>query len=107
VTPRRAWRWERGLAQTLCELGRRLVELAYHRLEPEDVRLLPARVQVGGQWYRRNGRKPRRMFCLFGPLTLRRVLYQAVEAGLPGVCPLEQALGIVARLATPALADQA
>jgi hypothetical protein len=106
VTPSAAWRLERGLARTLWELGRRLVELAFHQLEPAEVRSLPARLEVGGVWYRRNCQRPRRVFCLFGPLTLRRVLYQSVEIGLAGICPLEQALGIVAHLATPALADQ-
>jgi hypothetical protein len=43
---------------------------------------------------------------LFGPIRLWRVVYQAVEPGTPGLFPLEQALGIVGRLATPALADQ-
>jgi hypothetical protein len=43
--------------------------------------------------------------CLFGRLRLKRWIYQAVTAGEPGLCPLEQALGVVAGLATPALAD--
>jgi hypothetical protein len=106
VTPLSAWRLERGLASTLWELGRRLVQLAYQRIEPAEVGLLPTRLCFGGNEYRRNRRTPRNLGCLFGPITLWRVVYQAVEPGMPGLFPLEQALGIVAHLATPALADQ-
>jgi hypothetical protein len=106
VTPVTAWRLECRLAHTLRELGRRLVELAYNGLEPPEVKCLPTRLRVGLDEYRRNRRTPRDLFCLFGPIRLWRVVYQAVEPGMPGLFPLEQALGIVARLATPALADQ-
>lgn len=82
------------------------MELAYNRVEPTEVKLLPTRLRVGLDEYRRNRRTPRDLFCLFGPIRLWRVVYQAVEPGMPGWFPLEQALGIVARLATPALADQ-
>lgn len=106
VTPLAVWRLEWKLARTLWELGRRLVELAYNRVEPAEVKLLPTRLRTGLDEYRRNRRTPRDVFCLFGPIRLWRVVYQAVEAGMPGLFPLEQALGIVAHLATPALADQ-
>jgi hypothetical protein len=36
---------------------------------------------------------------------MKRWIYQAVQAGESGLCPLEHSLGVVARLATPALAD--
>ena len=106
VTPIAAWRLERRLAGTLWELGRRLVELAYNRVEPAEAGLLPARLRMGQDEFRRNRRTPREMFCLFGRITVWRTVYQAVERGMPGLFPLENALGIVARLATPALADQ-
>ena len=106
MTPLAAWRLERGLARTLWELGRRLVELAYNRIEPAEAKLLPTRLRVGLDEYRRNRRTPHNLFCLFGPLRLCRTVYQAVEPGMPGIFPLERALGIVGRLATPALADQ-
>ena len=106
MTPLAAWRLERGLAGTLWEFGRRVVQLAYNQLEPVEVKLLPTRLRIGLDEYRRNRRTPRDLFCLFGPIRLWRVVYQAVEPGIPGLCPLEQALGIVARLATPALGDQ-
>lgn len=105
MTPLAAWRLEFRLARTLWEVGRRLVELAYNRVEPAEVKLLPRRLRVGLDEYRRNRRTPRNLCCLFGQMRLWRVVYQAVEAGMPGLFPLEQALGIVAGLATPALAD--
>lgn len=101
VTPIAAFRLERGLARTLWEFGRRVVELAYNGIEPEEVRLLPSRLRIGLDDYRRNRRTPRNLFCLFGPVRLWRVVYQAVQPGMPGLFPLEQALGIVRHLATP------
>jgi hypothetical protein len=106
VTPLAAWRLERRLARTLWELGRRLVELAYNAIEPAEVKLLPTRLRIGWDEYRRNRRTPHDLFCLFGSIRLWRAVYQAVEPGMPGLFPLELALGIVGRLATPALADQ-
>ena len=106
VTPVATFRLERGLAGTLWEFGRRLVELAYNSIEPGDARLLPSRLRIGVDEYRRNRRTPRNLFCLFGPIQLWRVVYQAVQPGTPGLFPLEQALGIVRHLASPALADQ-
>lgn len=106
VTPVAAFRFERGLARTLWEFGRRLVELAYNGIEPKDGKLLPTRLRIGLDEYRRNRRTPRNLFCLFGPICLWRVVYQAVQPGMPGLFPLEQALGVVRHLATPALADQ-
>jgi hypothetical protein len=97
--------WE-GCPESDYAKGRRLVELAYNRIEPTEVKLLPTRLRIGLHEYRRNRRTPRDLFCLFGPLRLWRVAYQAVALGTPGLFPLQQALGIVARLATAALADQ-
>jgi hypothetical protein len=91
LTPLAAWRLEWKLARTLWGVGRRLVELAYNRVEPAEVKLLPARLRVGLDEYRRNRRTPRDLFCLFGPIRLWRVVYQAVEPETPGLFPLEQA----------------
>jgi hypothetical protein len=106
VTPTAAWRLECRLARTLWELGRRLVELAYNRIEPAEANRLPTRLRIGRDEYRRNRRTPHNLFCLFGPIRLWRVVYQAAEQGMPGIFPLECALGIVGRLATPALAEE-
>jgi hypothetical protein len=43
--------------------------------------------------------------CLFGPIALRRFYYQPLERCGRGLFPLEIQLGIVAGVATPALAD--
>ena len=96
MTPLAAWRLEWGLAGTLWELGRRLIELAYNRVEPADVKQMPTRLRVGLDEYRRNRRTPHNLFCLFGRICLRRAVYQSVEPGMPGIFPLEQALGILA-----------
>lgn len=68
---------------------------------------MPARLHWGEHEYRRNRQTPCEVGCLFGSITLRRWVYQAVETGVPCLFPLEQALGIVKHLATPALADVA
>ena len=67
---------------------------------------MPRRVILGREEYRRNRKTPGNVFCLFGQITLRRFIYQAVQPGEPGLFPLQHALGVVARLVTPALADQ-
>jgi hypothetical protein len=74
-------------------------------LEPIDPEAMPRRLRLALEEYRRNRRTPHKVFCLFGSLRLKRWIYQAVQPGESGLCPLEHTLGIVARLATPALAD--
>jgi hypothetical protein len=105
VTPQSAFQLERRLAGLLWEVGRRVVSRAYNSLEPADGEQMPARLRWGLEDYRRNRQTPRDVFCLFGKIRLRRFIYQAVGGG-PGLFPLEHALGVVAHLATPALADQ-
>jgi hypothetical protein len=105
ITPRVVWRFECRLAPLLWEIGRLVMQQSLNRIEPDDRQALPCRLRLGQDEYRRNRQTPHDVFCLFGRLRLRRWIYQAVTAGEPGLCPLEQALGIVAGLATPALAD--
>jgi hypothetical protein len=105
ITPRAAWRFERRLAGLLWEMGRLIMQRSLNRLEPNDPHAMPRRLRLGRDEYRRNRQTPHDVFCLFGRLRLRRWIYQAVTAGEPGLCPLEQALGVVAGLATPALTD--
>lgn len=48
----------------------------------------------------------RNLNCLFGPIQVTRWLYESMDGlKLPSLFPLERALGIVAGVATPALAD--
>lgn len=106
-SPQAAFDFERRLKTLLDEAGRVLVEWTYNRCEPQDVSLLPARVCLGTEEYRRNRKTRRELACLFGPITLWRCVYQALTPGEAGIFPLQHALGIVARAATPALADVA
>jgi hypothetical protein len=104
-SPQRTFKFERRLQRLLDDLGRAIVEWTYNASEPVDIATLPARLRRGTDEYRRNRKTPRQVATLFGPITLRRCVYQAVAAGMPGVFPLEHALGIVAHAAAPALAD--
>jgi len=105
VTPRSAFQLERRLAGLLWQVGRRIIQRAYNALEPADPEQMPSRLRLGLEDYRRNRQTPRDVFCLFGKIRLRRFVYQAVGGG-SGLFPLEHALGVVAHLTTPALADQ-
>ena len=105
ATPRAAFHLERRLARRLWEVGRRIVQRAYNACEPDEKEPMPRRLRLGLEDYRLNQKTPRDVFCLFGKIRLRRFVYQAVGGG-PGLLPLEHALGVVAHLATPALADQ-
>ena len=59
-----------------------------------------------GEHYRRRKKSPlRNLNCLFGPIALRRFCYQPLETCGRCLFPLEIQLGIVAGVATPALAD--
>jgi len=94
------------LAKVFWEIGRRIVQRVFNSIEPDDPDEMPRRIKLGRDEYRRNRKTPGNVFCLFGQITLRRFIYQAVQPGEPGLFPLQHALGMVARLATPALADQ-
>lgn len=106
-SPHGAFDFERRLKALLDEAGRAIVEWTYNRCEPSDVSLLPSRLRLGTDEYRRNRKTPRQVACLFGPITLWRCVYQALVPGEAGLFPLEHALGLVAHAATPALADVA
>jgi hypothetical protein len=107
-TPERTYHFETELEKKLREAGRVVVEHTYNAAEPEeDDKMLPTRVRVGRRAFRRNRKTTNEIATLFGPILLRRYYYQAVEPGQRGLAPLERRLGVVARLATPALADEA
>ncbi|MHB1036490.1 MAG: hypothetical protein ACYC0Y_17880 [Pirellulales bacterium] len=78
------------LAAALYEVGRPLVQMAYNRIEPAEVRLLPTRLWVGLDEYRHHRRTPRNLFCLLGQIRWWQMVYRAVEPGTPGLFPLEQ-----------------
>ena len=79
---------------------------ALNGLEPEDDQEAPARVEFEGRLYRRRRQYPNSVATLFGPVELRRRLYEPLERGRRAIHPLELGLGIEAGLATPALAER-
>jgi hypothetical protein len=100
--------WERTLGRKLREIGRLFVEHVVNRIEPEDERELPQHERFDGEVYRRKTPSPlRNLNCTFGPIALKRCLYQPLESSGRCLFPLERRLGIVGGVATPALADEA
>lgn len=93
------------MAGLLRDAGRDVVGHAFRHAEPaaEDC---PARVRFGGETYRRRTKTPNAIATLFGPIELNRCVYECLEAGEACVWPSEVRLGIVAGLATPALAER-
>lgn len=106
MNPVSAFRLECQLAKLLWEVGRRIAQRVYNGLEPDDPKLTPRRVRLGLDEYRRNRKTFGKVSCLFGPIRLKRFVYQSTLPGEAGIFPLERALGIVSHAATPALADQ-
>jgi hypothetical protein len=105
-TPEATYEFEREVEANLRAMGRGTLEFTYNAAEPQEADELPPRVQLGRRQFRRNRKTPNEIATLFGPIVLRRCFYQSVEPGERGLAPLERRLGIVARLATPALADE-
>jgi len=103
--PNRTARFEEELQRLLHEIGRRIVEWTLNRLEPPSPDEMPPVVYWQGDAYRPKRLSPmRNLNCLFGPIRVRRWLYEAFDdIGLPALFPLEHSLGIVAGVATPAL----
>jgi len=105
-TPQATANLERQLAQGTRQLARQLLEWIYNRLEPADPNQAPRRLTYQGQTYRRRGRHPHTVATLFGPIQLRRLLYEPLEPGERCIHPLQLQLGLVAGYATPALAQR-
>ena len=82
-----------------------MIEHAYNHAEPVTEEC-PPRVQLGRELYRRRQKAPNTLGTLFGPIELRRCVYECLEPGEPCIWPLELHLGVVAGLATPALAER-
>jgi hypothetical protein len=100
------YRFETQLNALLRELGRLIVQWVLNRLEPEEPQKMPPLFRWEGDDYRRKRKSPlRNLNCMFGPIKLRRYLYQPVDDWGRCLFPLELQLGIVAGVATPALAD--
>ncbi len=108
-SPETMFQFETSLHDLLREIGRLIVQWTVNRLEPEDLQpqKMPSQFLWEGEYYRRRNKFPlRSMNCLFGPIALRRFCYQPLERCGRGLFPLEIQLGMVAGVATPALADR-
>lgn len=104
-TPTATFAFEHEVAAILRQTGRDLIESAYNHAEPaaEDG---PPRIRSGCETYRRRDKTPNALGTLFGSIELRRCVYECLEPGEPCVWPLELRLGVVAGLATAALAER-
>lgn len=107
LSPEKMARFEWNLQMQLSKVGRIVVQWTVNRLEPTEQADMPPVV-----FWERDAFRPKRpapmrnLNCLFGPIRVRRWLYEAMDGlQLPALFPLERALGIVAGVATPALAD--
>ena len=106
-TPQSSFQFEQDLQSTLREAGRGTLEYTFNAAEPQSEQEMPPRVRLGRREFRRNRKTPNEIATVFGSIVLRRCIYQATEPGEQGFAPLERGLGIVARVATAALADEA
>ena len=106
ISPTTTFHFETELQGLLRELGRRIVQWTVNGLEPDERCEMPRQFLWNGDYYRRRNKSPlRNLNCLFGPIALLRYCYQPLEACGKCLFPLEIQLGIVAGVATPALAD--
>jgi len=108
-SPSSAFDFETRIAAAARELGRRVTEHVYNRLEGEAA-TRPPKIRVDGEDYRLLKEKtPRRHIAtLLGTIALWRHGYRPSHRGSAEstVFPLEESLGLVAG-ATPALAEAA
>jgi len=108
-SPSSAFDFETRINEAARELGRRVVEHVYNRLEGEAA-TLPAKIRVDGEDYRRlNEKTPHRhVATLLGTIALWRHGYRPSHraSAEATVFPLEESLGLVGG-ATPALAEAA
>ena len=103
-----AFHFESELQRLLIEVGRRIVQWTYNHLESTDRNRLPPDLFWHNDHYRLKRLSPSRNWnCLFGKIRVWRWMYESTEnLGLSALFPLELHLGVVAGVATPALADR-
>jgi len=108
ASPQACFDFETRLQQLLCEMGRIIVQWKLNSLESRCPSDLPRDLFYQHDAYRRKRLSPtRNLNCLFGKIRIQRWLYESSEGlGLPCLFPLELQLGVVAGVATPALADR-
>jgi hypothetical protein len=105
-TPQKTMAFELDLNALRRDVGRRIMAWVLNHMEPEADDEAPSRVHFKGRLYRRRRTHPRLLAPLFGPVTLRRRLYEPLGQGGRSIHPLELRLGVEAGLATPALAER-
>jgi len=108
ASPKKLLEFETTLQRLLCEMGRRIVQWKLNSLESRQPRELPRNLLYERDAYARKRLSPtRNLNCLFGKIRVWRWLYESSEGlRIPSVFPLELQLGIIAGVATPALADR-
>jgi len=108
TSPKELFEFETNLQRLLCEVGRIIVQWKLNSLESRNRANLPLILLHQHDAYYLKRRSPtRNLNCLFGKIRVYRWLYEPSESlGLSCLFPLELQLGIVAGVATPALADR-
>lgn len=106
LSPAAMLEFETALQDLARELCRAIMEDSLNRLEPSDYECMPQQLLWEGEYYRKRPKSPlRNLNCLFGSISLQRFCFQRLETCGRCLFPLEIQLGIVAGVATPALAD--
>ena len=89
-TPQHTMDFERELSQLLREVGRRIMEWAFNQLEPQTDAEAPSRIEFDDRLYRRRRQSPNAVGTLFGPVTLRRRLYEPLSGRGRSIHPLHR-----------------
>ncbi|MCH8150649.1 MAG: transposase [Planctomycetes bacterium] len=106
-TPESTYEFETELVKILRTIGRKIMGWAFNNIEPTDPQEMPGRIDFEGESYRRKPKSfNRNVGTSFGSVSIERFLYEPLERGVGSIFPLEINLGIVARNATPALAER-
>ena len=108
LAPAAMQQFKTELAGLLTEMGRIVVPWTLNHLEALGAAAMSPELFWHNDHYHRKRRSPtRNRNCLFGKIRVRRWIYEPTEGlGLSALFPLELSLGLVAGVATPALADR-
>lgn len=112
VTPESTFEFENSLSEHLRETGRQIMQVVLNRIEP-DATQMPKQIESEEYAFSRKNAKTRNRSGIgttFGMIELSRCSYEPLREGREdrqqSISPLELSLGIVARNATPALAER-